>query len=229
MRQLETLYDEGRRQLVDLLTHAGPEVGATAVGACPKWTVKDVVAHLTGVCADVLDGRLDGVATDGWTAAQVDARRGRSLDEVLGEWADVGSKIAAIVDDFPGWSGPQLVTDLTTHEVDVFTALGRAPQVSPQRLRVCLDFLVGTVMDEGARGFGRGPLEVRAGGERWVVGAGEHPVASLDAPAFELFRALTGRRSSAQIGRFGWSEEPTPYLPLFGLGPFSVRETELVE
>ena len=53
--------------------------------------------------------------------------------------------------------------------------------------------------------------------------------ATLDMSHFELFRALTGRRSTAQIARLGWSCDPTPYLAAFEFGTFTTRPADLVE
>jgi hypothetical protein len=44
-----------------------------------------------------------------------------------------------------------------------------------------------------------------------------------------LFRAFTGRRSPREIERFAWTVAVDPYLPIFGLGPFSIRDTALCE
>jgi hypothetical protein len=55
------------------------------------------------------------------------------------------------------------------------------------------------------------------------------PAGTLDVEEFELFRALTGRRSAAQIRRFDWNVDAEPYLPIFGLGPFTIRPTDLIE
>ena len=55
------------------------------------------------------------------------------------------------------------------------------------------------------------------------------PAGTLEVDEFELFRALTGRRSVGQIRSFDWSVDAEPYLPLFGLGPFTIRSTELIE
>ena len=49
------------------------------------------------------------------------------------------------------------------------------------------------------------------------------------APSFELFRALTGRRSSAQIRRYDWTCDPEPYLPAFDYGPFTKSPTDIEE
>ena len=60
------------------------------VPACPDWTVKDVAAHMAGVCEDILAGNLDGVATDAWTNAQVARHADDSLDDVLDSWDQTG-------------------------------------------------------------------------------------------------------------------------------------------
>ena len=46
-------------------------------------------------------------------------------------------------------------------------------------------------------------------------------------PNFELFRAMTGRRSLDQIRAFGWEGEPAPELLVFPI--FTPRPTPLVE
>ena len=117
-------YREGRERLSAIVREAGPSAEERDVPACPGWTPKDVVGHLTGVCADVLTGRLEGVGTDQWTAAQVEERRARSLDEVLAEWGDLGAQVESLLPSFPEWAVDQMVADLLSHEHDVAGALG---------------------------------------------------------------------------------------------------------
>jgi uncharacterized protein (TIGR03083 family) len=251
---LETLYDDTRQRIVALLDGAGDAVLTAAVPACPIWRVRDVVGHLTGVCADVINGNLDGKTTDAWTAAQVDARRDLPFDHVVEEWAQVGPKFAAMIDEFPGFYGRQVVADITVHEQDLRGALGIPGHRDGDGLRQSLDLLIGVVMDAGANALGVGPIEVVADDRRWLVGgepsnaadvgsamndaiaAGQVPAPpdrpaeiTLTAPSFELFRAMTGRRSAGQIRRLGWSGDPSPYLPLFALGPFTLRTDDLDE
>jgi hypothetical protein len=58
----------------------------------------------------------------------------------------------------------------------------------------------------------------------------EPPVAVLEADPRELCRAFTGRRSAAQVRRFGWSGDPDIYLPLFAQPPFfALRREDLVD
>ena len=55
-------------------TRCSPVVPAT-----PEWRAHDVLAHLVGVTDDVVNGRLDGIATDAWTAG-AGRRANRAID-----------------------------------------------------------------------------------------------------------------------------------------------------
>jgi uncharacterized protein (TIGR03083 family) len=253
-RALEALYLDTRDRVAAIVADAGTEAATVPVPACPSWTVKDVVAHLTGICADVLSGNIAGAATDEWTAAQVDARRHVALADILTEWDDLAPKFAAMIDDFPGRYGNQVAADLAVHEQDLRGALGRPGARDSEAVAKAVDFLLVTVGDPGATALGLGPLEVSADGRSWIIGTGQaaagDPAAAIETalmtkevPApqraeakaalkgdpFELFRAMTGRRSADQIRSFEWSTDPEPYIPLFAQGPFTLRTSDLVE
>ena len=68
-------YGALRSRVSDLVRGADEEHLERHTPAAPEWRVRDVVAHLSGITADINAGNLDGVATDAWTARQVDARR----------------------------------------------------------------------------------------------------------------------------------------------------------
>ena len=61
-------YDAVRRRLAALPLG---ELSGTPVPACPGWCVRDVVAHLAGLCQDWVENRFDGYASDAWTTNQV--------------------------------------------------------------------------------------------------------------------------------------------------------------
>ncbi len=69
------------------------------VAACPAWSVRDVVAQLTGLCVDWVGQRLDRYATADWTAAQVARSDGWPINRMLDRWRDVVVSFAALVDD----------------------------------------------------------------------------------------------------------------------------------
>src|SRR5262249_34453842 len=87
------IYADGRLRLADLVAAASSDEHMASVPGCPEWAVRDVVAHVTGVCADVIAGNVDGVATEPWTAAQVAARRQQSVDDILTEWSEVAPQV----------------------------------------------------------------------------------------------------------------------------------------
>ena len=257
VRPLAAIYETARLRLIELVERfdGGPEVaGATPVPACPGWTVRDVLAHVTALYGDVVSGNLAGAGTDEWTAAQLDRYRDTPLPALLDEFRRVGPLLAAMLDDFPGRYGNQVVGDLTVHEHDVRGALRRPGARDSLAVAVATEFLIEGIVCPGAHALGLGPIEVRAGERTWIVGTDEPatgdsataianalasgerhqcrdaaPVGTLTAEPFALFRALTGRRSTAQIRAFDWSVDPAPYLMLFSLWPFAARETDLVE
>ena len=67
------------------------------------------------------------------------------------------------------------------------------------------------------RNAGHGTLRIET--DLWAETFGDgDPDATLRVPAFDLLRAATGRRSTAQILAFGWDGPPRPELvvmPIF--------------
>ncbi|HEY1634331.1 MAG TPA: hypothetical protein VGF64_06205 [Acidimicrobiales bacterium] len=257
MRRLEAAYHSTRHRIVDLLAEVdtGRDPKRVAVPACPEWSVHGVISHVTGLCADVLCGNIAGAAKPEWTTTQVATRRDLSTAQVLDEWDHNGPNLAALLDDFPGRYGHQVLADLGVHEHDLRGALGRPAARDSEAVHHALEFIVTTLLDAGATALGLGPVEIRTEDGRWVVGTGdprrgdaqaafatavaslppaERPsrppvIASLDVSGFELFRAATGRRSRAQIRRYCWTADPDGYLELFDLWPFRLRDDDLVE
>ncbi len=94
-----------------------------------------MVSHLAGICDDILNGNLDGVGTDRWTAAQVDKRRDWTVDRILTEWDEQGSTVEQMMSSFPGVTVGQMVYDAATHEHDIRGALDEAGHATPRPSR----------------------------------------------------------------------------------------------
>ena len=232
MEGIGSVYAAGRGRIGDLVVSLDAEQAAIPVPACPAWTVHDVVAHVTGVCTDILSGNIEGVTTDPWTAAQVDARKDVPIAEVVAEWNEAAAQVEAFAENFPERVDEQWVADLTTHEHDIRGALGQPGGRDTDALHVGLDFLVTMGLASSLSSRQLPGLRVTAGEKSWVVAgddAGNEACDEVQAPAFELFRALTGRRSPTQIRGYAWTGAPDRYLPAFEYGPFTVRPTDLVE
>jgi uncharacterized protein (TIGR03083 family) len=219
-------YAEGRRRLTELVADLDEDGAATPVPTCPAWSVHDVVAHLTGVCADVLAGKIDGVATDPWTEAQVTARLDVPLRDVLAEWNEVAPAVEAMAGAF-GRAGFQWVGDQAIHEHDVRGALDRPGARDSETVHVGIQYMVPGFLDAVAS-LGLPTLEVQVGDRTWRS-ADEEPAVRLPLDAFEALRSLCGRRSTEQLRALPWTADPEPYLEAFTWGPFTPPATPVVE
>jgi uncharacterized protein (TIGR03083 family) len=216
MDQVGTAYAAVRTRITQLTRDLDEAAGMATVPTCPRWTVHDVVAHLAGVADDALAGRLEGVATDPWTQAQVDARRGEPIDAMLADW-----EAAAAFEDLLDHIGPpgrQAVLDAVSHEHDIRTALGCPGARDSDAVMIGYDFIatvfIGSAQQQGI------PIRTRG------IGADDHGPADaalrLDGSAFDLMRAMTGRRSVDQLRGMAWSGSGTceDALVAFTYGPF---------
>jgi uncharacterized protein (TIGR03083 family) len=244
MADLAGTYADARRRLRALLAGLDQAALLTRVPACPAWTVRDVLAHVTGVAADAAggtyfpgaadawgDSRL-AAARDEWTAGQVRSRRDRSVAALFAEWAGWAATLepmlAGTIPPLPGapaWLLPAPLADLAVHLHDVRGALrlagDRDAPATGLGLRIYARWLGERLIQAD-----RPALRLRAAGREWVEGSGR-PAAALTGDAFELFRALSGRRSLDQVRALAWDGDPEPYLDL--LAPYPMPASPLAE
>ena len=206
-------YAEMRTRLTGLLREDPAGSGPMIVPGCPDWRVKDVVAHLTGACLDILEGNLDGVATDPWTAAQVARFADADLSDVLATWDEAGPQVEVLAPAFPAKEACQLVFDATTHEHDIRGALGRPGARSSNSMVVGFAFVL-DALDGYVRHKGLPAIEIRTEAGTFTAGDGAADVV-LSATLFDAFRSLGGRRSIDQIRALDWSADADPYLGVF--------------
>jgi uncharacterized protein (TIGR03083 family) len=220
------LYADVRLRVSDLVRDLPEERTRRPVPGCPGWTVHDVVAHATGVVADVNAGRLDGAATDAWTQGQVEARRAAKTNDVLDEWAAEAATFEPALDGLPKAISRTLLIDLVTHEHDVRGALG-APGGRDSEAYVVArkGYAVGLAHALKERGL----PNVRLAAPDWDFETGDDPAVTVTVEdSFELFRALAGRRGRRQVLAYGWSGDPEPFLPVVNhFGP--LPEDDVVE
>ncbi len=225
MGELRELYHDTRERalsLVDGIDESGLE---TTVPAAPEWRIHDLLSHVTGVAADVVAGNLDGVATDPWTAAQVAARRDMSGPELAAEWHRVGALVDEMIDAFPLSPARQLIFDTVTHEHDLRGALDSPGSRDSAAVGVAAEWALAFV-DLARAGAGAGPLRVETEAGALSASPAE-PAAVLRTSRFELLRAMSGRRSAAQLAAYQWSGDARPELVVLGI--FVPRATDLVE
>lgn len=217
-----TAYRELRLRVSDVIRQTDASAFAGPAPATPSWRVHDVVAHLVGVPDDVVNGRLEGIASDPWTQAQVDKRVGCSTAELLAEWEANGPAFEALLAAAPAEIAGQALFDAATHEHDLRHAVGAPGARESDAIAVAWEWII----DARTRGAALALCFVIDGDEQ-VSGTGD-VVATIEAPRFELFRAVSGRRAAAEIEQYKWDRDPDPKL-LLASEIFSLRDVPLGE
>ena len=244
MPDIADLYEQLRNDISELVAGLEPDQLETPVPATPGWTVRDIVAHLAADATYVLAGDFpneffqafgdeQAVATlNGWTTRQLEERRGRSLEELLQEWKTSGTEVAAMMrgdkpwpDDAIVFGDRVLLTDAAVHQQDLFGALGIEAGRDNPAISIGLKGYI-TVMGWRLGSAGIPPLLLDVGGKTYAAGEGEAG-ATVRASRFEFFRAMSGRRSPAQIRAYDWEGDPEPYISYFY--PYGVRQEALTE
>jgi uncharacterized protein (TIGR03083 family) len=217
-------YRATRARIVDRVVKLDEADVSRTVPACPAWSIRDAVAHVTGIAADLGAGRMPGPDTQAWIDGHVSDRRDRPLDRVVDEWLGAG------VEAFIERSGSgQLVLDVCAHEHDIFHALGEVGDRESDAVQRCLfalsDLLRKDLLAKGAPGA----VAVTSRGRSWTVGEG--PVAlMLAAEPFELLRIFGGRRSENQMRALPWQNadgsdaDVGPWLGFLAHFPYPVAD-----
>jgi len=203
-------YRETIRNVVALVTeHPVPE--DLQVPACPEWTVRDLVAHLVGICAFAI-GRRSGWAEAERSSAEMD------LPRLAEEWARMGEAAEQLLARNDR-RGSIMVMDAFTHELDLRYALGAPLPVDHPAFPLAFGILRHGFSTEVAA-HNLPAVVIAVDGQEWRAGLGEQ-VATLSGDRYDLYRSLAGRRTYEQITRLGWSRDSHRWLPAFTWGPFT--------
>jgi len=212
---LPSLYSAAQGRVCALIRSLPDDGSTRMVPGTPAWTVPELVAHLCGVASDLVEGNVEGAATEPWTARQIEARRGRSLPSVVDEWTGVTPVLLDLMAT-PG-RVDAAAYDVLTHEHDLRGTLGLVGPSDEAAVALVTARVTRSVAGRIGRA-GLPALRIVADGADWVCGTGEVAVTAR-ASTMEWFRALMGRRSAGQIATYAWDGDPEPYhgvLNLFG-------------
>jgi len=224
-QELAEEYRRARLRIDGLLRHADEAaVGGLVVAACPAWTVHDLAAHLAGVPADLVAQRRPSGDTQAWVDAQIADRAGRSIPEVLDEWAAVSPAFEELIVAVPAGYGT-LTYDVVVHEHDLRATLGQPGERDSAGVRVALSVTQRLLTADLAK-HGLGAVAFSTGDDEWVAGEGE-PQLRLRAEPFEALRLLGSRRSVSQLRAAAWEGDLEAFLPALGHMPYP--EHDLVE
>jgi uncharacterized protein (TIGR03083 family) len=212
------VYGACRERIAELVRDLPGERAALRVAATPEWTVHDVVAHLTGIVADINAGKADGVGSPERTAAQVAERAGVPIPDLLDEWSAGAPQFEAALTVLGGPFAAIAVSDIWNHEQDVRGTLG----VEGGRDPLAEELAIVGYTDARTRELtkaGLAPLRLVGGTDEWVIGPGE-PGATVTTEPYELARFICFRRTAAQAREYRWDGDADPYIELFtGVGP----------
>jgi uncharacterized protein (TIGR03083 family) len=212
MESYGAAYREARRQIGELARALPDEELARAVPATPEWSVKDLIAHVSGIAADIVTGNVGDAGSPEWTAAQIEAAREVSLEELLAGWEKSCAQVEPLLDTLHPTAAALTVGDLVVHEHDLRGAIGNRDARDTERLTLALAAYVRRfgkrVKDAGLR-----TIRVVAGDGEWNAGL-DTPAIDLRDDPFELFRAITGRRTKDEIRKLGWTGDPEPYVDI---------------
>ena len=215
-------WTQGQQRVVELVEGVeanDPGGSERRVPACPDWTVRDLLSHMVGLGVDVLAGDEPDDHNEAWTARQVQVRRDHDVAALVDEWRGITGPMQAYLRDV----SPRPLNDLVIHEQDLRGALrvsgGRGTEgLTAVRERMLARFAPGV--------DGLPVIELR--GDPWTWRSGEAAPAVVVATSdFDLTRALTARRSEAQLRAWTVQGDVAPYLAAFAtLGPLPTRDLQ---
>lgn len=211
-------WSRARARVAALVRATDASARARRVPACPDWTVLDLLRHVVGLGAEVLAGNEPDDHDAGWTQAQVDERRDHDAEALLAEWDQLAP-------DLQRWMrvhGSRPLNDVVIHEQDLRGALGVPGGRESAGFALVRDRMAGRL----ATAVGDlPPIALVAPDWAWCSdGPAERAPTLLRAPAYDLGRALTSRRTRQQLVSYVERGDVTPYLPAFaGLGDLPER------
>lgn len=234
-----------RQSLTDSLIDLEPEAWNTPIPTRRQWTVKDTLAMLAGFAEALIEGYWDEDYSDSWAdrslrerlldrfQAMIDLRADRSGLDVLKEWTRLAPRMERMMDgleEFPRGIHPfaawTYLWAVVQNAHNIWTALGvPSKERDSEATMLCLESAI-YWLDMRLQAKALPALRVRTGEMEWVIGDGI-PAATVTAPPFELFRALSGRRSMDQIKAFSWDGSAKPYLSVFS--PFETPAEAIIE
>jgi len=227
------LYERTKRAFVALVSELPEDSLLARVPATPLWSVRDVVAHVAGLAADLNAQRFPAPDDDGrqWTDRQVAERRDMKFTTVLDGWEHETPAFADGLRTFGYETGSHFVADLHAHYHDVRGALALPRNTDELVVRVALDHYL-NFLDRLLTEARWGTVEVVAGDEAQLLGAHGSHHARLRALPFDVLRSMSGRRSARQIRALDWDGEVDDLLVLLEMsltGGYSLPDSDLIE
>jgi uncharacterized protein (TIGR03083 family) len=225
------LYERTRREFIGTVLGLSDEQLQARVPATPAWSVREVLAHVVGLAADLNAQRFPAPDDDGtvWSNAQVERSKDSTLGDLIAEWDRESDAFEDGLRAFGYEVGSHFVADLYVHYQDVRSAVGLRPDADELTVAVALDHYL-RYLSELLVTNDWGTLDIVAGDETRRLGCNGRYHAYLRTEPFELLRAVSGRRSGRQMRALDWSGHVDDVLALLqgGLtGGYALPESDL--
>lgn len=203
---------------VDALLRGRTGIAELLVPACPGWTLRQVVAHLTGVAQDIISLNLEKKGTGPWADTQVARLDGHGIEDLLDLWGQSLDAVSTNLDLASDAGVCQLVFDTVTHEHDIRGALGEPGfRTGDPAFKAALSFVT-TMGDQFIRQADLPALRLCTPTIGSVQLGNPHAArggVALSISDFEALRAFGGRRSVAQLLALPWDGNPAELMPAF--------------
>lgn len=187
MTDIWTTISAERGALADDLAALTPAQWETP-SLCSKWTVRDVVAHLSATASMSPVKFFAGMAKAGFSFSkfskgQLDEYRGPDPAATLADFRSLQHCTSAPPGPKVSWLG-----EIVIHGADIRRPLGISHAYPPDAVRQVIDFYKGSNMLSGAKKRIAG-MALHATDCEWRHGRGE----PVEGPLLSLLLAMTGR------------------------------------
>ncbi len=208
--RLADQYRAARERMGEIAEGLDGAAASAIVPSCPAWSTADLLAHVTGLAADLGAGRRPDGDVQAWVDGQIADRKGRRPAELAAEWAATAPAFEVMIAEKPHrWWG--LVYDVMVHEHDLRGAVDQPGERTGESMDVAvalgMRLVQGDLAKHGLPGF-----RLVADGVEHVVGDGE-PELTLTATPFEALRLLGSRRTIEQVRAADFEGDLDRYLP----------------
>ncbi len=198
---------------------------AMPVRSCPPWTVHDLAAHMTGLAEDWVDDNLEGYASAVWTQAQIDRHRHRSIGELVGRWRERADQLVELPPHpVMGTQARWAFGDTLIHEADLRESCDDAGEPPADLVATHLGLSIER-WEPQLRESGLAVTVITTDGHCYPPSTdADGATVSVRAGTYELWRALTGRRTQDAVLAMDWSGDAEAVVAAGLPYPFTVPE-----
>lgn len=214
---LEAYTSSARRFIA--LARGAEDKADLPVPACPAWSVRGLLAHVTSVATHAAHGLPWGEDIQATIDREVAERADHSLAGIAGEWEAL---LPLIEQKYAGRGPGPLVVDVVSHEHDLRDALGAADHSAglPEALSAMVAWVRGLDL------VGDSGIVLRTPTSQAMFG-GSDQITEVEVPDdWELFRLLGVRRSRTQLEAYSRKGDLAPLLEVTSRFPLPERPLE---